>query len=107
MFQGTGHYHSGRHHHKKKQSRPGHDVEPAIVGCVGDDCEEFDDASTNFKTKTVVDVMPKSTSSSTNGWTAIGVCTFLVAVFATSTIYYYIKAKKMAKDMFPEKVRRS
>ena len=39
-------------------------------------------------------------SSSNNGWTAIGVCTFLVVVFATTTIYYWQKAKKMAKDMF-------
>ena len=46
--------------------------------------------------------MPKSptTSTTSNGWTAIGVCTFLVVGFATTTIYYWQKAKKMAKDMF-------
>ena len=97
-----GHFHTGRHHHHKKQSRPGLDVEPAIVNCVGDDCEECDHPS-HFTTKTGVAVMPKSTTSNTNGWTAIGVCTFLVVVFATTTIYYWQKAKKMAKDMFPDK----
>ncbi len=92
-----GHFH-GRHHHHKKGSRPGHDVEPAIVGCVGEDCEECDHPS-HFQ-KPGVAVMPKSTNSTSNGWVAIGVCTFLVVVFATTTVYYWMKAKKMAKDMF-------
>ena len=80
----------------------GHDIEQdAIVGCGGDNCqEEFGEPP--VYTKTSVAVMPKSptASSSSNGWTAIGVCTFLVVVFATTTIYYWQKAKKMAKDMF-------
>lgn len=98
---GGGHYH-GRHHHHKKQLRPGHDIEQAIiVGCVGEDCEECDDPS-HFTKPGHVAVMPKSTVSSSNSWTAIGVCTFLVVVFATTTIYYWQKAKKMAKDMFAD-----
>ena len=98
---GKSHYHNTRHH-RNKQIRPGHDIEQnAIIGCGGEDCvEEFGEPPK--QTKTSVAVMPKSptTSTSSNGWTAIGVCTFLVVVFATTTIYYWQKAKKMAKDMF-------
>ena len=91
---GDGQYHDHRHHHKKS-SRPGHDVDPAVVSWVGED--ELG--------KTRVAVMPKhaQNSSLNNGWMAIAICTFLVIVFATTTVYYWQKAKKMAKDLFAEK----
>ena len=91
---GDGQYHDHRHHHKKS-SRPGHDVDPAVVSWVGED--ELG--------KTRVAVMPKhaQNSSINNGWMAIAICTFLVIVFATTTVYYWQKAKKMAKDLFAEK----
>ena len=74
--------------------RPGHDVEPAIVEC--------NDPSHHTAGGGVA-VMPKSSGfGSTNGWTAIGVCTFLVVVFACTTLYYWQKAKKMAKDLFAD-----
>ena len=73
--------------------RPGHDVEPAIVEC--------NDPSHQHN----IAVMPKSGSfgfGSTNSWTAIGVCTFLVIVFACTTLYYWQKAQKMSKDLFTD-----
>lgn len=81
--------HDHRHGHKKS-SRPGHDVDPAVVSWVDEG-------------KTRVAVMPKAQSSANNGWMAIAICTFLVIVFATTTVYYWQKAKKMAKDLFAEK----
>jgi hypothetical protein len=95
---GTGH-NPKRHHHGKK--RPGHDTEPAIVGCNGDDCDDDPGVQNNMGAGEAV--MPKSTASdyiANNSWTAVLLCTFLVVVFATSTVYYWHKAKKMAKDMF-------
>ena len=99
---GEDHFHGHRHNHKKS-SRPGHDVDPAIVTCVGEECNHPSNFIDTSRGKTGIAAMPKAQGSTNNGWLAIAVCTFLVAVFATTTVYYWQKAKKMAKDLFAEK----
>ena len=56
---GKSHYHNTRHHHKKTQIRPGHDIDQnSLVGCLGDNCEE-EFGEPPKQTRTSVAVMPK------------------------------------------------
>ncbi len=89
-----------RHRHGSDK-RMGHDTVPAVID------PNCNDPSHTHHHHTItgaggVAVMPQSSEDllSNTSWTAIGVCTVLVLLFATTTVYYWRKSTQMAKNLF-------